>query len=499
MSKSNIEITINSSEAPPPLKESQDDAPCTPVADKKKSSLAFLSRSTSADNVLQSLKSKTKRRKRANSLVPAASPITPPKQEDPLDSEDEDLWESKGRNGPVFESPVDIEDDRREGDIARAEENKDLYRWAILYENQRGFTDIWSIPHYSSRTLLPNDPPPFTVPLPPSKRRGHASKEESKEAMKTPCSLRDYQLPDARWKWVSKHWMVDMRGDGEVSNSGFEYNWAFRSKGWRPNPGTLSAGGWVRRRRWVRLMVRPAEVVEKPLLNEGPTPSTSRTSLPLSKSQRSLALSMARSRSRLDSVNELDLDDRSYSDVSTTAASAFGNTWRGEVDEDWLRAHRVLKHFGRDGKCLEIWRDWLGVETPDLTLNGNVTPGGSHVDIKGKGKMREDSNTFANWNVVDSASINPKIVPDRDCVVAVLEKYGGEILSLFIFPSSRAAFLDLLDEAGINRRIVEDQLPRSHSVHIDQLELKRSSTYDDGNLDRPMKLSLGGGEKEVAR
>ena len=65
-------------------------------------------------------------------------------------------------------------------------------------------------------------------------------------------TLEDYPLPDGSWKWVSRGWMIDMRGDGQVQYDGFEYSRSFRSKHWGPSPGVLSNRGLVRRRRWLR-------------------------------------------------------------------------------------------------------------------------------------------------------------------------------------------------------------------------------------------------------
>lgn len=107
---------------------------------------------------------------------------------------------------------------------------------------------IFSAPNYSAMSLLPMDPLPFTIPSgATSPRKGQPT-----------VSLSSYPLPDGNWRWVSRTWMVDMRGDGQTQYDGFEYNWFFRGKRWRAEVGRLNAGGWVRRRRWVRLMVRPA-------------------------------------------------------------------------------------------------------------------------------------------------------------------------------------------------------------------------------------------------
>jgi hypothetical protein len=152
--------------------------------------------------------------------------------------------------------------------ISELHEDKDVYRWAIIYENQRGYAfhicpcnfaehliqflfsiTIFSTAYYSGLSLLPSDPLPFTIPCSSAKR----SKQPK-------VSLTEYPLPDGTWRWVSKTWMIDMRSDsGEVQHDGFEYNWRFRQNNWNSEVGTLSIGGWVRRRRWVRLMMRPAQ------------------------------------------------------------------------------------------------------------------------------------------------------------------------------------------------------------------------------------------------
>src|SRR6266511_997646 len=107
------------------------------------------------------------------------------------------------------------------------------------------------MPYYSSLSLLPTDPAPYTLP--------DASNQEPSH--QPPVTLTTYPLPDGTWRWVSRSWMIDMRSEstqGQVQHDGFEYNWVFRKHNWKAQVGPLNAGGWVRRRRWVRLMVRLA-------------------------------------------------------------------------------------------------------------------------------------------------------------------------------------------------------------------------------------------------
>lgn len=118
-----------------------------------------------------------------------------------------------------------------------------------------------------------------------------------------------------------------MRSDlGEVQHDGFEYNWSFRHTNWHANIGNLSAGAWVRRRRWVRLMMRPANVAR--------SNHTAMSSSP----------SLARPPSSL-SLAELD--------------HHASHVWDG-TEQDWKHIHRLLRQLGRDGRKLELWRMWLG-------------------------------------------------------------------------------------------------------------------------------------------
>lgn len=173
-----------------------------------------------------------------------------------------------------------------------------LYQWVLVMEHQRGFT-LFKTPHYSQASLLPNDPPPFQV------------YDTIRQEPWAVSSLDDYTLPSPLWIWISRFWMVDMRGDGEVDANGWQYGRTFSSEIWRPHPKPFSRGGWVRRRRWVRLMTKPAPV-EVP-----------------------------------------------------ARASAFSNTganptqvWRGDVD-DWARCRHALKSQALDGQRLDLWRAWF--------------------------------------------------------------------------------------------------------------------------------------------
>ncbi|KAI0047837.1 hypothetical protein FA95DRAFT_1605785 [Auriscalpium vulgare] len=201
-------------------------------------------------------------------------------------------------------------------------EDKDVYRWAVVYENQRGIT-LFSTAYYSPLSLLPHDPPPFTIP----EADGRGDRQPQ-------VSLTDFPLPDGTWRWVSNAWMIDMRDEGEVQFDGFEYNWFFRRYKWRAQVGTASAGGWVRRRRWIRLMMRPARNSPDPnLLTNGATPAAD--SQPSSSSG--------------SSALDLEVDEK--------------DVWKGD-EGDWRRCRLLMRQLITDGKKLEVWKDWLGIQPP---------------------------------------------------------------------------------------------------------------------------------------
>ncbi|CDO71571.1 hypothetical protein BN946_scf184911.g41 [Trametes cinnabarina] len=211
------------------------------------------------------------------------------------------------------------------------EYDKDVYRWAILYENQRGAM-VFSTPYYSALTLLPLDPPPFTVP----------TAEPSPRKKQPTVTLEDYPLPDGSWKWVSRAWMIDMRGDGQVQYDGFEYSSSFRSRKWGPDPGFMSHRGLVRRRRWIRLMMRPAQK------RHDDAESVFDTFGPLSLLPQLLHEDDGATRPPSVVLTAID-GDEDDSDV-----------WKGD-ESDWDRCHAALRRLERDGRKLELWARWLGV------------------------------------------------------------------------------------------------------------------------------------------
>lgn len=288
--------------------------------------------------------------------------------------------------------------------------NKDEYRWAVVYENQRGLT-ILSSPYYSHLSLLPIDPPQFTIPS-----------DSFKRSRQPNISLSNYPLPDGTWRWVSRSWMIDMRTDsGEVQYDGFEYNWFFRQKHWHAEIGKLSTGAWVRRRRWVRLMMRPAQ--HTITHSEGSPSPTSKSRL----SDRPLGASFV---SLVHPQSEIALDELVLS---------ANLEWEGN-EQDWVRCHRLMRRLGRDGRKLELWRMWLSPYLSDV----------SNTDLVDKGKLPESDSSPSMRLENGGSDIQ---IPPLEYLGAILQNHGDAILRSFVFPDSRAQIIDLVQRAGLAREL----------------------------------------------
>ncbi|KAF4623334.1 hypothetical protein D9613_001811 [Agrocybe pediades] len=365
----------------------------------------------------------------SRSNAPNKSPLT--ENQSPSSSRS-DLSLSSSREvqaSGLDDSPINLDNSALCGEDVHI----DRYEWAVVYENQRGLT-FFSIPYYSNLSLLPTDPLPFTLP--------GASLKRSKQP---PITLENYPLPDGTWRWVSRCWMIDMRTDsGEVQHDGFEYNWIFRRHNWRAQVGSFNAGGWVRRRRWIRLMVRPG----KPKADNS------------DKGDLSLAPSNARG-SELDKRRHRLSLASSFPPSVNTHHTGMTSTlwplidpdevWMGVCEDDWQRCRRLMKQFGRDGRKLELWKLWLGFYHPDHKHK--------FVDHDSNGKRREKQWTEdegplpSELAAADILSKEWISIAPRQPVIEVLRAHGQEMLHLFIFPESRVQFLTLLAQASLLQEV----------------------------------------------
>ena len=253
-----------------------------------------------------------------------------------------------------------------------------------------------------------------------------------------------------------------MRTDSaEVQHDGFEYNWMFKNRNWSPRVGPWNAHGWVRRRRWIRLMVRPAKQKKKFDYDGSNTPNSPTWTRPQSLIPPSVLTSGT------------DITDH-WLQVEPA------NVWLGDPEGDWQRCLCVMKLFGRDGRKIELWKLWLGYYDPD-----QFPPGDS-----GKGKQPEGEiekplpSAFFPVNVLSPASVP---IAAREHVMAVLRHHVTlflkilftcthlpffkvqHLLHLFIYPESRVRFLKLLSEAGLWSELNNCLEIQSESTEIDFL------------------------------
>jgi len=205
-----------------------------------------------------------------------------------------------------------------------------------------------------------------------------------------------------------------MRGD--VQYDGFEYNWFFRTDKWRSEVGKLSTGAWVRRRRWVRLMMKPAIHPSKAVM------AGAHTSL------HHFALS-----SRPSSVSDSDSESLQRS----------GFVWEGDPQADWIHCHDCLRSFPRDGKKLEIWRQWLGLRDQD------------DAEVIRKQWTEDEAPLPSQTYEADRSTQDWAPPVPTDVIVPVIRENIKEILKTFVFPDSRAQFFVMLRNAGISTDVFE--------------------------------------------
>lgn len=168
--------------------------------------------------------------------------------------------------------------------------------------------------------------------------------------------------------------------------SSFEYNWFFRRHGWRPNVGWCGAGGYVRRRRWVRLMMRPSDA-----------------------------------RLQAEAAVEDRCEDETNMSESRTEHLEDTVVWKGDED-DWNRVRKALKSLARDGLKLDLWTDWLS----DLIGDGIFTP----PRLGGDDPKQYIPDTQP--GVVADSTSRSQERPHREWILAVLREH----VSFHVFISS---------------------------------------------------------------
>jgi len=274
---------------------------------------------------------------------------------------------------------------------------------------------MFSIPYYSHLSLLPWDPPAFTFPDASQSSHGNFHLPRSH---KPTITLSSYPLPNGDWKWVSKSWMIDMRGDGQVQYDGFEYNWFFRKRKW-----SATSAAWVRRRRWIRLMMRPAKRRLHPStqgqISSSVSPSLS-VHLPAGQGPSPVPSNGGRSRySWKSGIQSLPPSVLPPHSIDSSIAPGF--IWQGDGVDDWERCHDYLRSLTRDGRKLEVWKSWLGlhaaveIEGPKENVDGvNIT----------KKQWTEDEGLLPSQAIAKTPkAIDVSTTPPREWIVAAIREH----------------------------------------------------------------------------
>jgi len=109
--------------------------------------------------------------------------------------------------------------------------------------------------------------------------------------------------------------------------------------------------------------------------------------------------------------------------------------WEGIPEDDWFRCHDYLKTLSRDGRKLEVWRQWFG-----LTDLGQPP----------KKQWSQDDEPLPSENLrADNLTSEGAVPPPIDYVVPVVQDHMEDILRTFVYPDSRAQFLLILARAGV--------------------------------------------------
>ncbi|TFY69244.1 hypothetical protein EVJ58_g513, partial [Rhodofomes roseus] len=127
--------------------------------------------------------------------------------------------------------------------------------------------------------------------------------------------------------------------------------------------------------------------------------------------------------------------------------------WLGD-DGDWERCRTALKRIGRDGRKLELWKRWFGFGFRSEKDEDEEDKEESDEDDVGKGKVRAEqrevssSSSSLEKELEEDVGVHT-IQPPREYIARVIRDHGSEILRTFVFPDSRAQFVEILDAADL--------------------------------------------------
>jgi len=127
---------------------------------------------------------------------------------------------------------------------------------------------------------------------------------------------------------------------------------------------------------------------------------------------------------------------------SATSSIAPGFIWQGDGGDDWERCHDYLRSLTRDGKKLEAWKLWLGLHCAVEGEGERDNVDGVHVIKK---QWTEDESLLPSQTLVTSPMVvNVSTTPPREWIIAAISEHMDEILQTFVYPDSRAQFINVL-------------------------------------------------------
>lgn len=115
----------------------------------------------------------------------------------------------------------------------------------------------------------------------------------------------------------------------------------------------------------------------------------------------------------------------------------------------------ALKRLGRDGRKLELWRRWVDAPPPpssSLDTIGGASKGRKFGPQK---QWTEDAHPLPSeqapapdHRLVEDTGVNTDKIP-LEHIASALRSHGTDILQSFMFPDSRAQFLEMMARVGL--------------------------------------------------
>lgn len=134
--------------------------------------------------------------------------------------------------------------------------------------------------------------------------------------------------------------------------------------------------------------------------------------------------------------------------------------WRGD-DRDWARCHGALRSLGRDGRKLELLRHWIDPNGKPATRRQVMWTGETSNLVNGNYaaqvyELIADAPFEVDISRAPVEFIRPVLEAHVGSLIRVRDHadhtrvfQAKDIVSLFMFPDSRARFMDVLRDAGL--------------------------------------------------